>query len=276
MILEQVERVGISRTCFNTPLCFFYIPETSTMSYLKLDKTIEDMVESKKDTAAILLKFKEIHCTKVSYESDLWMVLLSTAILFEHRPLVFDLLNSEFLQGHIGHDISPVLTAIENDDPELFELLVRYGADIHNTMGLLQFYGSWSPGMIKGDALTAVIKRDDVRWLRRVLPYYISERSKGKVTPLHVACCHNSPRCLDFLLSLSDISGSINAPDACGRTPLLTLVYQGGSTADIKALLEHGADPCVADTLALSYCNITLFTTRTLSMLHLSTRPNFS
>ncbi len=145
-----------------------------------------------------------------------------------------------------------LLTAIEKNDPDLFEFLIQHGADVHMEILPHERKFKWFKSTSrKAGVLWFVVEQDDVAWLRRLLPYYVPERSRQQVTPLHVACHYNSPQCLNYLLSLPGISGSINAKDANGATPLFTLVSGKDCTvASIKALLEHGAMPNSGDSVS--------------------------
>ncbi len=211
------------------------------MGACELHSTLQDLVEKKADVDTIRTQFI------LTYAGDpiFYTVLVSAAIQYDHKPLLLDLLRSNTADDDLIYPF-PVLMAIDKDDYDLFKLLIQYGADIHvGTSMKHNSGGSWS--FVKSeDPLTVVVRRDDVTWLSRLLPHYQAEKSRTNLTPLLLACRHNSPQCLAHLLSLPEVSANINAVDQSRPTPLAALIASEKCTAQtVETLLKHGADPCL-------------------------------
>ena len=73
-------------------------------------------------------------------------------------------------------------------------------------------------------------------------------RNRRHRTPLHLAAHLNAAA--DPAMLVSRLVGAgldVDATDAVGRTPLGTVLFDGGSAALVRALLDAGADPRVVD-----------------------------
>ncbi|RZA09404.1 MAG: hypothetical protein EOP11_01870 [Proteobacteria bacterium] len=66
----------------------------------------------------------------------------------------------------------------------------------------------------------------------------------NKISPLQAAVLSDNPAAVAFLI---DNKAEVNARDALGRTPLMTLASEGGVTTMVVALLDKGADPSLVD-----------------------------
>ncbi len=160
---------------------------------------------------------------------------------------MLDLLKSNIL--HLTELPSPVMAAIKKDDGELFELLLRHGGDIHLKRWLerSERKGLWVCREML--PIEYVVERDDLPWLKRLLPHFRRQRDGSNHTPLHKACLYNSPKCLNYLLSLPDTAENINLPEKFHEnTPLFYMVtFNTGTTESIQSLLDHGANPLLKD-----------------------------
>lgn len=78
-----------------------------------------------------------------------------------------------------------------------------------------------------------------------------SRKVRGRVNALHMAAIgnrsrHESAELLEFLLGLPRLRAQIDARDDWGRTPLCCAATYG-TADDVRALLEAGADPTIAN-----------------------------
>ncbi len=137
-----------------------------------LDERIESMLERKVDADNINSTFEEVNQGNHVNDGDgQRLALLCAAIHFEHRALILYLLKSNVLGRRCTP--SPIVAAIRKDDPELFELLIQHGADVHVKLCLQrgERQGLWT--CKDKSPIDAIVEQDDVSWLSRVLPHYI-------------------------------------------------------------------------------------------------------
>jgi ankyrin repeat protein len=66
----------------------------------------------------------------------------------------------------------------------------------------------------------------------------------NKISPLQAAVLSDNPAAVLFLI---ENKADVNARDALGRTPLMTLASEGGVTTMVVALLDKGADITLVD-----------------------------